>query len=76
MIQILRKNDQYNTSIFNGNLVANKPVVSGYTAAVAPYSSLFYWRGLPGVREVFRYGLIPIFIRRSKKNPPTRITII
>ena len=43
MIQILRKSDQYNTSIFNGNLVANKPVVSGYTAAVAPYSSLFYW---------------------------------
>ncbi len=43
MIQILRKKDQYNTTVFNGKLIANKPVVSGFTGTVAPYSNLFYW---------------------------------
>lgn len=42
-MQILRKKDQMNGAIFNGNFIVNKPVVNGYGANVAPYSNLFYW---------------------------------
>lgn len=43
MIQLLKKSDQFNTAIFNGNFVVNKPVASGTKATVKPYSNLFYW---------------------------------
>jgi hypothetical protein len=43
MIQIQKKADQFNTSIFNGNFIVNKPVASGTKSTVKPYSNLFYW---------------------------------
>jgi hypothetical protein len=29
MIQLLKKEDQFNRTIFNGNFIANKPVANG-----------------------------------------------
>lgn len=43
MIQIQKKSAQFNTTIFNRNFVVNKPVASGFSKSVAPYSNLFYW---------------------------------
>lgn len=43
MIQLLKKADQFNTTIFNGKLIANKPVAARTKTSVTPYSNLFYW---------------------------------
>ena len=43
MIQIQKKTEQFNTTIFNGRFVVNKPVANGLSKTVAPYSNLFYW---------------------------------
>ena len=43
MIQIQKKSAQLNTTIFNGKFVVNKPVASGFSKTIAPYSNLFYW---------------------------------
>lgn len=43
MIRIQKKAEQFNTTIFNGKFVVNKPVANGLSKAIAPYSNLFYW---------------------------------
>lgn len=43
MIQIQKKEDQFNATIFNGNFLVNKPVASRTKSNVKPYSNLFYW---------------------------------
>ena len=43
MVQLQKKSQQFNTTIFNGRFIVNKPVSSGFSNAVAPYSNLFYW---------------------------------
>ncbi len=43
MIQIQKKSEQFNTTIFNGKFVVNKPVANGFSNTIAPYSNLFYW---------------------------------
>jgi quercetin 2,3-dioxygenase len=58
MIQILKKSDQFNTTIFNGNFIVNKPVASGTKQAVKPYSSLFYWSHAVAIEDC-EFGLHP-----------------
>jgi redox-sensitive bicupin YhaK (pirin superfamily) len=58
MIQLLKKEDQFNTTIFNGNFIANKPVVSGKEANVKPYSCLFYWSHARAIDQC-EFGLHP-----------------
>ena len=43
MIQMVKKSEQYNANIFNGNFVVNKPVANVNKTSVQPYSNLFYW---------------------------------
>jgi redox-sensitive bicupin YhaK (pirin superfamily) len=42
MIQIIKKSDQFNSTIFGGRLQANKPIYHG-KSNVQPYSNLYYW---------------------------------
>jgi len=58
MLQVLKKDHQFTATLFNGKLVVNKPVVGGYTKAVAPYSNLFYWSHARA-REACEFGLHP-----------------
>jgi redox-sensitive bicupin YhaK (pirin superfamily) len=58
MIQIQKKSEQFNTTIFNGRFVVNKPVVSGFSNAVAPYSNLFYWSHAVALEDC-EFGLHP-----------------
>ena len=58
MIQIQKKVDQFNTTIFNGRFVVNKPVASGTTKAVVPYSNLFYWSHAVALDDC-EFGLHP-----------------
>ena len=43
MILIQKKSEQFNTTIFNGRFMVNKPVANGFSNTIAPYSNLFYW---------------------------------
>jgi quercetin 2,3-dioxygenase len=58
MIQIQKKADQFNTTIFNGNFLVNKPVASGTKSAVEPYSNLFYWSHAIAIDDC-EFGLHP-----------------
>jgi redox-sensitive bicupin YhaK (pirin superfamily) len=58
MIQIQKKSEQFNTTIFNGRFVVNKPVASGFSNAVAPYSNLFYWSHAVALEDC-EFGLHP-----------------
>ncbi len=58
MIQIQKKSEQFNTTIFNDRFVVNKPVASGFSKAVAPYSSLFYWSHAVALEDC-EFGLHP-----------------
>jgi redox-sensitive bicupin YhaK (pirin superfamily) len=58
MIQVLRKSDQFNTTIFNGRFLVNKPVASGTNTNVAPYSNLFYWSHAVAIGDC-EFGLHP-----------------
>ena len=58
MIQIQKKSEQFNRTIFNGKFVANKPVASGFTNAVSPYSSIFYWSHAVALDDC-EFGLHP-----------------
>jgi len=58
MIQIQKKEDQFNTTIFNGNFLVNKPVASGTKPSVKPYSSLFYWSHSIAIDDC-EFGLHP-----------------
>jgi len=57
MIQIIKKSEQFNNSIFDGRFHANKPVFNG-KASVKPYSSLFYWSN-GYVEDDCEFGLHP-----------------
>jgi len=58
MIQIQKKIDQYNKTIFDGKFVVNKPVASGFTNEVSPYSNVFYWSHGVAVDDC-EFGLHP-----------------
>jgi redox-sensitive bicupin YhaK (pirin superfamily) len=58
MIQLLKKEDQFNRTIFNGNFLANKPVANGTKDNVKPYSSLFYWSHARAIDQC-EFGLHP-----------------
>jgi redox-sensitive bicupin YhaK (pirin superfamily) len=58
MIQVLKKEDQYNTEIFNGNFIVNKPVYSGAKDNVKPYSSIYYWSHAHAIDQC-EFGLHP-----------------
>lgn len=58
MIQIQKKKDQFNTTIFNGNFLVNKPVASGTNEIVKPYSNLFYWSHAVAIDDC-EFGLHP-----------------
>ena len=58
MIQIQKKADQFNTTIFNGNFIVNKPVASGTKSTVKPYSNLFYWSHAIAIDDC-EFGLHP-----------------
>ncbi|KFF02092.1 hypothetical protein IX38_14245 [Chryseobacterium luteum] len=58
MIQLLKKEDQFNRTIFNGNFIANKPAASGTKDNVKPYSSLFYWSHARAIDQC-EFGLHP-----------------
>jgi redox-sensitive bicupin YhaK (pirin superfamily) len=58
MIQVQRKADQFNTTIFNGNFLVNKPVASGTKQTVKPYSNLFYWSHAVAIEDC-EFGLHP-----------------
>src|SRR3982750_110293 len=58
MIQLLKKEDQYNITIFDGNFLANKPVVNGKKDNVKPYSSLYYWSHARAIDQC-EFGLHP-----------------
>ena len=58
MIQIQKVADQFNTTIFNGNFIVNKPVASGTNARVKPYSNLFYWSHAIAIEDC-EFGLHP-----------------
>ncbi|MCR8558821.1 pirin family protein [Mucilaginibacter sp. BJC16-A38] len=58
MIQLLKKEDQFNRTIFNGNFIANKPVANGAQDNVKPYSSLFYWSHARAIDQC-EFGLHP-----------------
>ena len=58
MIQIQKKAEQFNTTIFNGNFLVNKPVASGTKATVKPYSNLFYWSHAIAIDDC-EFGLHP-----------------
>ncbi|MDV7696002.1 pirin family protein [Chryseobacterium soli] len=58
MIQIQKKSEQFNTTIFNGRFVVNKPVASGFSTAIAPYSNLFYWSHAIALEDC-EFGLHP-----------------
>jgi quercetin 2,3-dioxygenase len=58
MIQIQKKSDQFNTTIFSGNFLVNKPVASGTKSSVRPYSNLFYWSHAVAIDDC-EFGLHP-----------------
>jgi redox-sensitive bicupin YhaK (pirin superfamily) len=58
MIQIQKRTDQFNTTIFNGNFIVNKPVTSGTKSTVKPYSNLFYWSHAVAIDDC-QFGLHP-----------------
>ena len=58
MIQLLKKEDQFNRTIFDGNFLTNKPVANGTKDNVKPYSSLFYWSHARAIGEC-EFGLHP-----------------
>ena len=58
MLQLLKKEDQFNRTIFNGDFIANKPVANGVEDNVKPYSSLFYWSHARAIDEC-EFGLHP-----------------
>jgi len=58
MIQIQKKSQQFNTTIFNGTFVLNKPVANGFSKTVAPYSNLFYWSHAIALEDC-EFGLHP-----------------
>ncbi|EHQ29480.1 pirin family protein [Mucilaginibacter paludis] len=58
MLQLLKKEDQFNRTIFNGNFIANKPVATGAQAQVKPYSCLFYWSHARAIDQC-EFGLHP-----------------
>jgi redox-sensitive bicupin YhaK (pirin superfamily) len=58
MIQIQKKAEQFNATIFNGNFLVNKPVASGTKLSVKPYSNLFYWSHAVAIDDC-EFGLHP-----------------
>jgi hypothetical protein len=58
MIRVITKAEQYNSSVFNGRLVINKPVAFRTKSIVSPYSHLFYW-SLGIATEDCEFGLHP-----------------
>lgn len=58
MINLLRKQDQVQARIFGGDFHTNKPVVSGASRDLAPYSNLFYWSHAVAKNDV-EFGLHP-----------------
>ena len=58
MIQLLKKEDQFNATLFNGNFLVNKPVANGTKDNVKPYSSLFYWSHAQAIDQC-EFGLHP-----------------
>lgn len=58
MIQIQKKSEQFNRTIFDGKFVSNKPVASGFTNAVSPYSNIFYWSHAVALDDC-EFGLHP-----------------
>jgi redox-sensitive bicupin YhaK (pirin superfamily) len=57
MIQIIKKSEQFNDTIFGGIFLSNKPVYSG-NENTKPYSSLYYW-GNDNVNKPCEFGLYP-----------------
>ena len=43
MNRVLEKSDQFNTTMFHGKLVVNKPVIHDVNSEVEPFSNLYYW---------------------------------
>ena len=43
MNRVLEKSDQFNTTMFHGKLVVNKPVIHDVNSEVDPFSNLYYW---------------------------------
>lgn len=58
MIQVIKKSNQFNTTIFNGRFIVNKPVAHGIKANLQPYSNLFYWSHAIAVGDC-EFGLHP-----------------
>jgi redox-sensitive bicupin YhaK (pirin superfamily) len=58
MIQIQKKSEQFNRTIFDGKFVSNKPVASGFTNEVSPYSNIFYWSHAVALDDC-EFGLHP-----------------
>jgi len=58
MIQVIKKSDQFNTTIFNGKFIVNKPVAGGARLNVQPYSNLFYWSHAVAIGDC-EFGLHP-----------------
>ncbi len=58
MVQFIRKSEQFNDIIFNGQFHANKPVFYGGEANVYPYSNLFYWSNAY-TSDICEFGLHP-----------------
>ena len=58
MIKIQKKSEQFNTTIFNGRFVVNKPVANGFSETVSPYSNLFYWSHAVALEDC-EFGLHP-----------------
>jgi redox-sensitive bicupin YhaK (pirin superfamily) len=57
MIQVIKKSEQFNDLIFNGQFRVNKPVFNG-KSNVQPYSNLFYWSN-GYVDQACEFGLHP-----------------
>lgn len=58
MLYLLKKEDQLNNQLFQGNFLVNKPVGRGYSTEVAPYSNLFYWSHAVATGDC-QFGLHP-----------------
>ena len=58
MIQIQKKSEQFNRTIFDGKFVSNKPVASGFANVVSPYSNIFYWSHAVALDDC-EFGLHP-----------------
>jgi len=58
MIQVIKKSNQFNTTIFNGRFIVNKPIANGTRLNLQPYSNLIYWSHGVAVGDC-EFGLHP-----------------